>query len=167
MQEAHRGSFNYNVDVGENRRRSLLSGLSTKESEGTIPLDRGFVLERKALWPHHEARGRARRMGGGSWGPVHRSATWTARRFLTDVSLHHHFGGRTSTEATYPMLQTHWFREQPAIARTMIGFVVIATGLYLILGPIGILYALGFEVLYLLVYVLSVAFAALLDPDEY
>jgi len=45
----------------------------------------------------------------------------------------------------------------------MIGFVVIATVLYLFLGPIGILYALGFEVLYLL----TMALAALLDPDVY
>jgi hypothetical protein len=33
----------------------------------------------------------------------------------------------------------------------------------LLLGPVGILYAVGLEVLYLL----TVAFAALLDPDEY
>ena len=45
----------------------------------------------------------------------------------------------------------------------MVGLVVIATVLCLIFGPIGILYALGFEVLYLL----TIAFAALLDPDVY
>ena len=45
----------------------------------------------------------------------------------------------------------------------MIGLVVIATVLCLLLGPVGILYAVGLEVLYLL----TVAFAALLDPDEY
>jgi len=49
----------------------------------------------------------------------------------------------------------------------MIGFVVIATVLYLFLGPIGILYALGFEVLYLLTYLLTIALASLLDPDIY
>jgi hypothetical protein len=49
----------------------------------------------------------------------------------------------------------------------MIGLVVIATILCLFLGPIGILYALGFEVLYLLTYLLTTALAALLDPDVY
>src|SRR6266849_1224301 len=44
----------------------------------------------------------------------------------------------------------HWFRKQAPIVRTMVGFVVIATLLCLLFGPIGILYALGFEVLYLL-----------------
>ncbi len=61
------------------------------------------------------------------------------------------------------MVQAHWFQEQRPIVRSMIGFVVIATVLYLFLGPIGILYALGFEVLYLL----TMALAALLDPDVY
>ena len=45
----------------------------------------------------------------------------------------------------------------------MVEFVVIATVLCLFLGPIGVLYALGFEVLYLL----TIAFAAILDPDVY
>jgi hypothetical protein len=66
-----------------------------------------------------------------------------------------------------PMVHTHWFREQPAIVRSVIGFVVMAAVLCLFLGPMGVLYALGFEVLYLLVYLLSTAFAALLDPDVY
>jgi hypothetical protein len=57
----------------------------------------------------------------------------------------------------------HRFRKWRPIVRTMVGFVVIATVLCLFFGPIGILYALGFEVLYLL----TIAFAALLDPDEY
>ena len=57
----------------------------------------------------------------------------------------------------------HRFRKQRPIVRTMVGLVVIATVLCLIFGPIGILYALGFEVLYLL----TIAFAALLDPDVY
>jgi hypothetical protein len=70
---------------------------------------------------------------------------------------------RPSTEATYMMVQQHWFREHRPIVRSTIGFVVIATVLCLLLGPVGILYALGIEVLYLL----TVAFATLLDPDEY
>ena len=65
------------------------------------------------------------------------------------------------------MVQAHWFQEQRPIVRSMIGFVVIATVLYLFLGPIGILYALGFEVLYLLTYLLTMALASLLDPDVY
>jgi hypothetical protein len=44
---------------------------------------------------------------------------------------------------------------------------VIATVLYLFLGPIGILYAAGFEILYLLTYLLMIALAALLYPDVY
>ena len=65
------------------------------------------------------------------------------------------------------IVQQHWFREQRPIVRSMIGFVLIATVLYLFLGPIGILYALGFEVLYLLTYLLTMALAVLLDPDVY
>ena len=65
------------------------------------------------------------------------------------------------------MAQAHWFQEQRPIVRSMIGLVVIATVLYLFLGPIGILYALGFEVLYLLTYLLTMALVALLDPDVY
>jgi hypothetical protein len=65
------------------------------------------------------------------------------------------------------MVQTHWFGEHRPIFTSMIGFVVIATLLCLLLGPIGIVYALGFEVLYLLTYLLTTALAGLLDPDEY
>ena len=65
------------------------------------------------------------------------------------------------------MIQIHWVREQHPIVGSVIGFVVIATVLCLFLGPIGILYALGFEVLYLLTYLLTTALAALLDPDVY
>ena len=65
------------------------------------------------------------------------------------------------------MIHTHSFRNQSAVIRTMIGFVVIATVLCLFLGSVGILYALGFGVLFLLTYLLTAAFAALLDPDEY
>ena len=65
------------------------------------------------------------------------------------------------------MVYAHWFREQPAIVRTMIGLAVMAAVMCLFLGSIGILYAVGFGILYLLVYLLSTAFAALLDPDVY
>ena len=65
------------------------------------------------------------------------------------------------------MLHTHSLRDQPAIVRTVVGFAVIAIVLYLFLGPIGILYALGFEILVLLTYLLTIAFATLLDPDVY
>jgi hypothetical protein len=65
------------------------------------------------------------------------------------------------------MVQLHWFREQRPIVRSMIGLMMIAIVLCLFLGPIGILYALGFEVLYLLTYLLTMALAALLDPDAY
>ncbi len=65
------------------------------------------------------------------------------------------------------MVQLHWFREQRAIVRSMIGLITIAAVLCLFLGPIGILYALGFEVLYLLTYLLTMALASLLDPDIY
>ena len=65
------------------------------------------------------------------------------------------------------MVQAHWFQEQRPIVRSMIGLAVIATVLCLFLGPIGILYALGFEVLYLLTYLLTMALVALLDPDVY
>ena len=76
--------------------------------------------------------------------------------------------GRTSTEATDPMMiQTHTFREQPATVRKIIAFVMIAIVLYWLVGPIGILYALGFGALFLLIYLLTTAFAALLDPDVY
>jgi hypothetical protein len=65
------------------------------------------------------------------------------------------------------MFRASWFRGHPAIVRTVIGFVVIATVLCLFLGPIGILYAAGFEILYLLTYLLLTALAALLYPDVY
>jgi len=65
------------------------------------------------------------------------------------------------------MIRTHSFQERSSVVRTIISFVVMAAVLYLFLGPVGILYALGFEVLFLLVYLLTVAFASLLDPDVY
>jgi hypothetical protein len=61
------------------------------------------------------------------------------------------------------IVQQHWFREQSPIVRSTIGFVLMATVLCLLLGPVGILYAVGLEV----VYLLTMAFAAPLDPDEY
>jgi len=45
--------------------------------------------------------------------------------------------------------------------------MVIATVLCLCFGATGILYALGFGVLYLLTYLLTMAFAEILDPDVY
>jgi len=54
------------------------------------------------------------------------------------------------------MIQMHSFREQPAIVRKIIAFVAIAMVLYWLLGPIGILYALGFGALFLLIVDLSV-----------
>ena len=65
------------------------------------------------------------------------------------------------------MVRTRSFRRHPAVVRAAIGFVAIATVLCLFLGPIGILYAAGFEILYLLTYLLLTALAALLYPDEY
>ncbi len=65
------------------------------------------------------------------------------------------------------MIQTRSFRKRNIIARTMIALAVMATLLCLFLGPIGILYELGFWVLLLLIYLLATAFAALLDPDVY
>jgi len=58
----------------------------------------------------------------------------------------------------------HWFREHPAFIRQVIGFLVITIVLCFLLGPTGILYAVGFEVIYLLAYLFMVAFATLLDP---
>jgi hypothetical protein len=105
------------------------------------------------------ALARARRVGGAP------GDSYADRDTVpTDVSLHHHWG-RTSTEASYPTIQTHQFRKQPVIVRSMIGFVAIATALYLQLGLIGILYALGFELAFLLIYQLYVAVASLLDSD--
>jgi hypothetical protein len=65
------------------------------------------------------------------------------------------------------IIQTHSFREQPATVRKIIAFAMITIMLYLLLGPIGILYALGFGAVFLLIYLLTTAFAALLDPDVY
>ena len=65
------------------------------------------------------------------------------------------------------VVQTRWFREHPAVIRKIIGFLLITIVLCFFLGPIGILYAVGFEVVYLLTYLFMVAFATLLDPDVY
>jgi hypothetical protein len=65
------------------------------------------------------------------------------------------------------MVQTHWFREHPAVIRKMFGFLLITIVLCFLLGPTGILYAVGFEVVYVLTYLFMVAFATLLDRDVY
>jgi hypothetical protein len=64
-------------------------------------------------------------------------------------------------------VQTHWFRDHPAIVGTLVGFVMTATVLYLLIGRVGILYALGFVAFYLLTCLLTNAFGSLLDPDVY
>jgi hypothetical protein len=112
-----------------------------------------FRLERMASWPGHEREG-----PGAAYPRLFLGAGWGGRLPLESL-----LWGRASTEATYPEVQMHWFRKQPPIVRTIVGFVVIATVLCLFFGPIGILYALGFEALYLL----TIAFAAILDPDVY
>ena len=75
--------------------------------------------------------------------------------------------GRASAETIYLKVQMHWFRKQPPIVRAVVGSMVIATVLCLCFGATGILYALGFGVLYLLTYLLTMAFAEILDPDVY
>ena len=65
------------------------------------------------------------------------------------------------------MIDVHPLRDQYAGVRTAVAFIVIATALYWFLGPIGILYALGFEVIVVLIYRLITVFAELLDPDVY
>jgi hypothetical protein len=76
--------------------------------------------------------------------------------------------GRIFIEATDPMTtQTHSLREHPAIVRNIIAFLVITIALYWLLGAVGILYALALGALFLLFYLLTRAFAALLDPDVY
>jgi hypothetical protein len=64
-------------------------------------------------------------------------------------------------------VRTHWFREHPNVIRRLIAFLVITIILCFFLGPTGILYAVGFEVVYLVTYLFMVAFATLLDPDVY
>jgi hypothetical protein len=61
----------------------------------------------------------------------------------------------------------HGFRKRHPVVRTMVRFVVITTVLCSFIGPTGILYALGFEVLYLLTYLLANVFGELLGPDIY
>jgi hypothetical protein len=56
-----------------------------------------------------------------------------------------------------------WFSKLPPIVSALVGFLVVATVLCLLFGPIGILYAVGFELLHLLTF----AFAALFDPKTY
>jgi hypothetical protein len=56
-----------------------------------------------------------------------------------------------------------WFRKLSPVIGALVGFLVVAAVLCLFLGPTGILYAVGFEVLHLLTF----AFAAILDPKTY
>ena len=70
-------------------------------------------------------------------------------------------------DTTRSMVPAHLYREQHAIVRTLTWFVALATPLYLFFGPIGILYALGLEAIYLVIYLLTTAFASFLDPDVY
>jgi hypothetical protein len=134
-----------------------------------------FRLDRMASWPEREGPGVAyapRLMGAGP--PISRvdSRVRFLRTFLCTIwasvlggrlPLESLLWGREPTGATYRRIQMHRFRKQLPIVRTTVGFVVIATVLCLFFGPTGILYALGFEVLYLL----TIAFAAILDPDVY
>ena len=143
-------------------------GGASRHSGKVIARQWFFRWRRRRHGPISAVRRRARRMGrrllavGLPISHVDRDTV------PTDLSLHRPLlGGRTSIEAACPMIQTHRFRGLPVIVRSIIGFVAIAIALYLHLGPIGILYALGFEVLYLLIYLLYVAFASLLDPDVY
>jgi uncharacterized membrane protein len=63
--------------------------------------------------------------------------------------------------------QTLWLREQHAIVRKIIAFLVIIIALYWLVGPAGILSALALGAVFLLFYLLTRAFASLLDPDVY
>jgi hypothetical protein len=63
--------------------------------------------------------------------------------------------------------QTHSFQEQHATVRKLIAFLVITIAMYWLLGPAGILYALALGAVFLVFYLLTRAFAALLDPDVY
>jgi hypothetical protein len=127
-----------------------------RESEGTITAGGGSPLLRMKL-----PRALNRRAAIGFNLPRGSRGKF---RYLSLQDLR----GRTSTQATDPMMiQTHSFREQPAIVRTMIAFVAIAIVLWWFVGAVGILYALGLGALLLLIYLLTTAFAALLDPDVY
>jgi hypothetical protein len=63
--------------------------------------------------------------------------------------------------------QTHSLQEQHAIVRKLIAFLVVAIALYWLLGPVGVFYALGLGAVFLVFYLLTRAFASLLDPDVY
>lgn len=63
--------------------------------------------------------------------------------------------------------QTHSFQDQHAIVKKIVAFLVITIALYWLLGPVGILYALTLGAVFLLFYLLTKAFASLLDPDVY
>jgi hypothetical protein len=116
-------------------------------------IDDGVVVGGAAATPH------ARR----SLGVRPPTATWYSATPVPAVVALHHCSEGAHQRATCMMVQIHWFREQRPVFRSMIGFVAIAAVLCVFLGPVGILYALGFEVLYLLM----IAVAALLGPDVY
>jgi hypothetical protein len=63
--------------------------------------------------------------------------------------------------------QTFSLPEQRAIVKKIIAFLVITVALYWLLGPDGVAYALGLGAVFLVLYLLTRAFAALLDPDVY
>jgi hypothetical protein len=63
--------------------------------------------------------------------------------------------------------QTHSFQEQHAIIKKIVAFVAITIMMYWLLGPAGVLYALGFGTIFVVAYLLTKAFASLLDPDVY
>jgi hypothetical protein len=138
-----------------------------EESDGTISLTVVFSPGEEGVIARSRARGAGHGVCAAVPGVAPPISHVDSRNTVpTDVSLHH-YSGRASTEATYMMVQIHWFPERRPIVRSMIGSVLIAAVLCLFLGPIGILYALGFEVLYLLTYLLTIALAALLDSDLY
>ena len=63
--------------------------------------------------------------------------------------------------------QTLWLREQHAIVKKIIAFLVIMIALYWLFGSPGITYALALGAVFLVLYLLTRAFASLLDPDVY
>ena len=99
-----------------------------------------------------------------SWVPISH-----ADRALDSTTSHApRFAGAHFTEATDPMTsQTLWLREQHAIVKKSIAFLVIMIALYWLFGPPGITYALALGAVFLVLYLLTRAFASLLDPDVY
>ena len=141
--------------------RGLKRGMMHATNSGKVIVGGGFLWREGRCSPGSGARRRARRMGGGS-GDQLRGPRYGSNRRLFAPSLGAHLN-----RGELPDDSNALFRKQPVIARSMIGFVAIATALYLQLGLIGILYALGFELAFLLIYQLYVAVASLLDSDVY